>query len=509
MKVAIIGAGVSGLSAGCYLQMNGFETEIFERISGPGGLCTSWVKGGYTFNSSLDWLMGSNESSQFYKLWSELIDMGSIRFYHPEIRQDIETVHHQDKYGSKVFHLYTNLSRLESYLTDLSPEDKGTIRKFIRDIRKIQTFEIPPEIRKVPSLLPWYRKINYARYLPMLFFLKRYGRITSSSFAARLKNPFLKEAFSLLFNGDDRPILIHTIPLAYFDRHGAGYPIGGSLAFARKIEERFLSLGGTIQYNSEVEQVIVEGNMAKGLILKNGREVKADYVLSAADWHFSVFNALGGKFIDRTIQALGNQEMLPVFPSVFLVFLGLKKKVTEYSSLYRFPLEKTLVSPDGTEYPRIELHVHNYDPTLAPGGGSVVSACLYTSKGNYWIDLLESDKEAYHKIKDAFATQIVDILDRKLEGIRGSIDEMNVSTPASIHRYTNNWQGSTQGWLPGEKIISPSPVAQQLPGLRNFYLSGHWTQPGGGLPVAVKSARDAAMMICHQAGIRFRVIFPD
>ena len=53
MKVNIIGAGVAGLSAGCYLQMNGFETEIFERHSTFGGLCTSWKRGGYTFESGL------------------------------------------------------------------------------------------------------------------------------------------------------------------------------------------------------------------------------------------------------------------------------------------------------------------------------------------------------------------------------------------------------------------------------------------------------------------------
>ena len=31
IKINIIGAGISGLSAGSYLQMNGFETQIFEK----------------------------------------------------------------------------------------------------------------------------------------------------------------------------------------------------------------------------------------------------------------------------------------------------------------------------------------------------------------------------------------------------------------------------------------------------------------------------------------------
>lgn len=35
-KVAVIGAGIAGLSAGCYLQKFGFETEIFEAHSKAG-----------------------------------------------------------------------------------------------------------------------------------------------------------------------------------------------------------------------------------------------------------------------------------------------------------------------------------------------------------------------------------------------------------------------------------------------------------------------------------------
>jgi phytoene dehydrogenase-like protein len=45
-NIKIIGAGISGLSAGCYLQMNGYETEIFEMNTIPGGLCTSWERKG-------------------------------------------------------------------------------------------------------------------------------------------------------------------------------------------------------------------------------------------------------------------------------------------------------------------------------------------------------------------------------------------------------------------------------------------------------------------------------
>jgi phytoene dehydrogenase-like protein len=508
MKAAIIGGGISGLSAGCYLQMNGFDTEIFEMHSRPGGLCTSWKQGGYTFNASLNWLMGSNESSQFYQLWSELIDMESIQFYTPEVRLEIETLKNRDRNGNNVFRLYTNIDRLEKYMLGIAPEDERVIRKFIRQIRKIQTFEIPPKIRSLPQILPWYKKIGYIRYLPLLFFLRRYGKITCYSFASQLKNPFLREAFEQLFNGDDMPILIHTIPLSYFDRKGAGYPIGGASGFSEKIEEKYRSLGGTLHFNSKVEKILVKDHKAIGLQLKDGSTVPADYVISAADWRFTVFNALEEKYVDRNILALGNQEKLKVFHSVFFVFLGLNRIFTEHSGLFRFPLETPLLSPDGTEYQRMELHVHNYDPTLAPEGKTVVSVCLYTLRGDYWIDLKDSEKNSYTRVKEEFAGQVTDILEKKFGGIKGNIEQMNIATPATFYRYTNNWKGSIQGWLPAKKIISPSPIHAELPGLHQFYQAGHWTMPGGGLPVAIKSARDVAMMICHKEQIEFKVIPP-
>ena len=49
-KIAIIGAGIAGLSAGCYARMNGYEAEIYESHSIPGEFCTSWKRGEYTID---------------------------------------------------------------------------------------------------------------------------------------------------------------------------------------------------------------------------------------------------------------------------------------------------------------------------------------------------------------------------------------------------------------------------------------------------------------------------
>jgi phytoene dehydrogenase-like protein len=442
MKIAIIGAGVAGLSAGCYLQMNGFETEIFEMHSKSGGLCTNWKRGDYTFNGCIHWLLGSNKSSPFYKLWSELLDMSSIQFVTNDVRFEIETLKTSDKYGNKVFHLYTNIARLEDYLNDIAPEDKPRINAFIGQIRRIQKFEIPPMIESVPQLLPWGEKIKFIKHLPLLLFLNSYRKITNFSFARKLKNPFLKEAFQLLFDGANLPLLIHTIPLAFQDLKGAGYPIGGSTGFEIKIEEKYKSLGGIINFNSRVEKILTKNDTAVGLKLEDGKMVSFDFVISAADWHFTIFDALEGKYVNKKILALGNLEKLKIYYSIFFVFLGIDRTLDEFPSFLRFPLENPLFSPDGTKYERIEMHIHNYDTTLAPAGKTVVSVSLYTQNGNYWIRLRESNQETYRNVKNDLAQKVIDILEKKVEGIRKNIEQMDIATPATFQRYTNNWEGS-------------------------------------------------------------------
>ena len=66
-KVIIIGAGIAGLSAGCYLRMNGYDTEIFELHTTPGGLCTSWERGNYIFDGCIHILAGNGERGQTAK----------------------------------------------------------------------------------------------------------------------------------------------------------------------------------------------------------------------------------------------------------------------------------------------------------------------------------------------------------------------------------------------------------------------------------------------------------
>ena len=52
-KVVIIGGGVAGLTAGIYARMAGFEAEIYEKNSIPGGECVGWNRKGYHIDNCI------------------------------------------------------------------------------------------------------------------------------------------------------------------------------------------------------------------------------------------------------------------------------------------------------------------------------------------------------------------------------------------------------------------------------------------------------------------------
>jgi phytoene dehydrogenase-like protein len=498
MKITIIGAGVSGLSLGCYLQMNGFDTEIFEKQPRSGGLCASWQRGEYTFDGCIHWLLGSNESNPFYRLWSELVDMKSVEFVNHDVRLEIELKKNRNRYGDKVFHLYTDINRLEAYLLDLAPEDKGMIKSLLKSMRIMQRFDMPPMIDNIPALQSFRKKMAMITYLPVVFLFQKWKNVTNYSFARKLKNPFLKEAFELLFDGDEFKLLIMTMPLSVFDTKGAGYPLGGSYGFVKRIEDKYITLGGKIQYNHEVMEIITEGPSAKGILLKNNTAIYSDIIISAADWHFTVFEALGGKFVNKKLLALAANKRLQIYPSVLMVSLGVSRTFREYPHLLRFPLESDLHSPDGTVYHRLESHIYHYDPTLAPEGKTIIVLSLYTRNGDFWIKLRNTDIDEYNRCKTGFAKEIIDRLDQRIKGVKQAIEITDIATPATYYRYTRNWKGSAQGWFPASNLLASSPVGKRLPGLSNFYYSSHWSIPGGGLPMALKASRDLSQEICIQ-----------
>lgn len=209
-SMIIIGAGIAGLSAGCYAQMNGYQTQVFEMHDKPGGLCTSWKRKGYIIDGCLHGLAGSSSALPFYRVWSELIDMSQISF----INEDIKDVFEFSD-GTR-FYLYSDLARLEEYMKGIAPEDSEVTSEFIDGINKVGKFSIPLEKpRELYSLSDYLKMIEN---LPMFPFTRKWLSTSANEFAGRFINPFLSRAMRYV----NSPVLFEMLVLNAMDLKSLG-----------------------------------------------------------------------------------------------------------------------------------------------------------------------------------------------------------------------------------------------------------------------------------------------
>jgi phytoene dehydrogenase-like protein len=449
-RIIIIGAGIAGLSAGCYAIMNGFDVQIYEMNKIPGGLCTAWQRKGYTFDVCVHWLVGSSPSNSMHRIWRELGLIEGRHFINYEYFARVV-----DEQGNELV-VSTDPDRLEDSMLKMLPE----LRLFYR-----------------------------------------YG-VSVPEFAKRFRNPILRELFTSALEWHDMSLVFIMMTLGWMHNGAAGYPIGGSIPLAKSIEDRFLKLGGRISYRSKVSKILVENDKASGVGLADGTEAHADIVLSAADGHSTIFDLLEGKYADNKIR--GYYKELPIFPPLVFVALGVNANLADEPTTLSFPLKKP-ITVGGIEHRRIRVRNHSFDPTLAPPGRTVLTTMI-TTDYDYWARLGE-DTERYKVEKKRVQEAVIGAICERYPEIESKIEVVDVATPLTFVRYTGNWRGSYEGWQFTKKTMAAN-MKPTLPGLSNFYMAGQWIAPGGGLPGAAGSARKTIEALCKKEGVQFKTSIP-
>jgi len=491
----IIGAGIAGLSAGCYGRMNGYRTRIFELHDKPGGLCTSWKRKGYTFDGCLHWLVGSAPGNDFYRIWQELGAVQGRKMVDHEEFARIEGA------AGKTLIVYTDIDRLERHLLELAPADRKTILEFSRAVRRFTRLSM--RLDKPSELYNWRDTLDMLRRVrPYAYSLWKYGKTSVQDFAQKFTDPFLRETFPLVFELPDFPMLAMLMTLAWMHEKSSGYPIGGSLEFSRAIERRYLTLAGELRYRARVEKILVEDHRAVGVRLADGSEHRGDFVISAADGHATLFQMLQGKYGDEKVR--GYYQKLPIFDPIIQVTagVGVDLSAAPHSVMYPLPEPVTIA---GREQKRIGVMHYGFDPTLAPPGKSVLKV-MFPADYDYWKKLGEN-RELYEDEKEKISDQVVGLLEQRFPQIRGKVEVVDVATPLTYERYTGNWRGSMEGWMITTRSLFLQ-MKKTLAGLENFYQIGQWVQPGGGVPPAALSGREVIQIICHREGKSFQTSLP-
>ncbi len=491
-KIIIVGAGIAGLTAGIYGRLNGFHTEIFELHTQPGGECTGWDRGEYHFDGCIHWMMGTKQGVGLNKLWYEvgaLDDSVGILNNKEFVRYALD---------GREFKIYRDVDKLEKHMLELSPQDEQEIRALCKAVRKLSGLDIP--VDKPADMM---NVLDILKILPMglkMVSLGKYAKISVIDLANRFKDPLIRLALSSIMPSPYSATSL-VMTLASLNDDDSGWPMGGSLRVAKRMEQRYLKLGGKVNYGKRVEKAIIKDGRAVGIRLKDGSEHFGDYVISAADGHFTLFEMLDGKHLTEELKEMySNNTKYPLYTTCQVSF-GIDCDLSNRPHAYSVKPEQPL-DGGGLLNDTVGFRHFCYDPAIAPKGKSSVT-CLLNADFEYWKRKKKNPAE-YRREKELLLQRVQALLQEIYPEVEGKIEKTDVATPMTYVRYCNAWKGAWMSFMitPGTKMSFAAKG--DLPGLENFYMAGQWTSPPGGLPGAVMPGKFVICRLCKKEGRKFK-----
>jgi len=489
-KLIIIGAGIAGLSAGCYARMNGYDVEIFEKHILPGGMCTSWERKGYTFDYCIHNLSGTAPGSDLRQMWDELGALEDTGIIDQDVFVRVEGP------SGEYLDWFTKLDRLETHLKSIAPGDSPAIDDLIGAARKF----IGADFFSM-QLGGFCKTLKLFSRLPAV---NRWSKVKMGEFARRFQNPFLRRAFCHVMYDipcAEVPMLALLLFMAGFESGDLGWPVRGSLAFSQRIEKLLKELGGVVNYRSEVKTILVENNRAVGIRLEDGSEYMADRIISAADGYNTIYNMLDGHYINEPIQRYYD-SVGDCSPFGLFIFLGLNgdlsKEPHALTLLFDEPLDLGKIKQDS-----LHLIVFGPESGLAPEGKSILKI---EAQANYfyWKEKRDADHSAYRREKERMAQLIIDRIKPRFPILQDKIEVMDISTPSTAERFT----GNRFGWQAGPpkedaaKIMRKG-LSKTLPGLDNFHMVGQWASASLGVSNVAMMGRNFVKDLCKKDRKRF------
>lgn len=497
-NVIIIGAGLAGLSCGCYCQMNGYRTRIFEHHSAPGGVAAAWKRKDYLIDGGIHFLMGHRPGQPAYELYTELGTAQVNRFL------DLTTYgRFFDEAGGRSLEVTKDLDRLSADLKNYFPGDTSAADDLVYGARAMLNsggstlgFGKPPELAgRLEGLRQMWSMRRVFKY-----FTGKYAR-PAAEYAKDISDPFFRRVIEYMFM-PQVPFWFVLGILGMVAGGQIGLLEGGSLNFVLPIEKRYRDLGGEVIYKAAVEEILVKENRAAGVVLADGSVHYADIVVSAADGFSTIFRMLGGRYADReTVRRYTSWK--PV-PPLLMVSYGVARKFNgepAFSTMFlKEPLYVNNSAIDG-----LFVRIFNYGSVFAPPGKTVIQA-EFETEWDYWNTLQKEDRPGYAAEKKRIAAEILNRLESFYPGISAQVEVTDVATPYTTWRYTRNCRGAYMGWLLTPETIM-AVFKRTLPGLQNFYMAGQWVA-GGSVPGCLYSGRHVAEILCREEGRRFETSTP-
>lgn len=481
--VLIVGGGLAGLSAGCYARAAGYRTTIVEHNLALGGVCAAWTRGPYTIDGCIHWLTGG-AFTPFYR------ELGIVP------RVELRTLEHFATYrdvqtGSEIA-VVRDLDALARQLEEIAPKDRAEIRRVVDASRRFAEVAPPAEPQELASV--GERLSGLMSLRRDLGSLVHFRKPVAKWAAENLESPVLRKLFSRLAPGQG-PALVVLMILGYLERGWLSRPVGGTASFRDALVATYERLGGDVRLHATVDEIVVENDHVLGVRLADGSMIDADVVISTSSTPETVLRLLGGLYgAQETSDRLARWKL---FEPIVMTSFGVATPLEGVPSTLLVDGVPP-VTIGGRESDHLSLRVFNDDRSVAPPGHTVVQATFATSY-EWWA----TRGTRYAAEKDAVAEAALAAIEPHVPGVTDAVRVVDVATPITFWTMARSWRGAYEGWIPSNESFF-GRVDKKLHDLEGFYMAGQWVEPGGGVPTAVLSGRQAVQLLCADDGRTFK-----
>lgn len=493
-RIAVIGAGVGGLSAATRLARRGARVVLFERNARVGGKLNWLERDGYS------WDMGPS-----------LLTMPEVfREWFAELGENLDEHLELVPLRSTCRYHWTDGTRIDE---DAAFWQRPEVARFLNYARGL--YEISAEAFLYHPLEEWWRQLKPSflpklRHLPKIASLQTLAEKVAGFFP---HDSHLRQLFDRFatYNGSSpfiTPSAFNIIPYVQA-RFGGWYVRGGLYEIARAALGVAQKLGVEIRPGTEVTAARPGARSEPAGAASTGWELQ-----TAAGW-------------ERFDRVVCNQDVLAALPRFLPAELGERFRRTH---LARQPLSTSgfvLYLGVAREHPQLEHHNIFFSDDYprefremfedrAPAAEPTIYVCIHSKSDparapagcENWFVLVnapavdEARPLDWPALAQTYGDAILDRLEQRfgLTGLRSAIRVREHFTPADfITRY-----GALGGALYGFASHSTTSAFRRPPlqakGVENFYFVGGSTHPGGGLPLVVLSGKMVAEKIARSWG---------
>jgi phytoene desaturase len=480
-NVHIIGSGFSALAASCYLAKAGYKVTILEKNDTLGGRARQFKKEGFTFDLGPSWYWMPDVFERFFadfgKKPSDYYTLDKLSPGYEVYFGENDSIKISDK-----------LSEIYDEFENQEVGSSKHLKKFLGSAKSNYDTAIKDLVYK-PGISPLelVTTTTIARVTQFFSTIRKQVR-------KNIKNNKLIQIleFPVLFLGakpSNTPAFYNFMNYADFGL-GTWHPRGGMYKVIEGMVSLAESLGVQFEVNQNVEQILVDdAKNVKGLIV-NGKEIKADLVLSGADYHHT--ETLLDQNLRQYSESFWGKKTFA--PSSLLFYVGFDKKIknaSHHTLFFDTDFDKHAEEIyDNPKWPTAPLFYANFtsmtDKTSAPEGKEAGFFLIPLAPG---IEDTEELREQYfHKIMDRFEA----LTNQK---VKDNVLFKRSFCVKDFEKEYNSYKGNAYGMantLLQTAFLRPRNKSNKV---NNLYFTGQLTVPGPGVPPALISGKIASELI--------------